>query len=917
VQSFARGIRLADPNRSPVLPFDGEREYQGILVLAQVAGLTRELHEHNISHRDIKPDALFWDEQARLVEVIDWNRATSSATDKDKALDFSLGMKRTVCPVLLGKEVERLPKEPGHLLHALFATPEGARLSRGTRLLLARLFDLAIPSAHAVQDVSRLSETLHELATWWLEPMPAIPPGVPEKEQNVEGLSRLLSRADIERCRPDGVAEHLELAARQGWYQRVMEAAQEEVRGALVLWRTYPKHMHQNVSKVEVWWWWLPDVWPLALVMPLARAWLAHTQQHNDALAALVEQVQNRQWTGVQATIQQVTPLLPDPVRPRLKELNKVARDHLEREEIKQLRDEMERLRKGNKSKPTAQGQRRLWEVLEQLKQKGFPDAHHDAQQQVVGRIKMAEQALKTARERAEGQAWKDAKATLEPWHDHQELVHAAPDLAAEIDQTFDMVRANQALATAKEQDGQRAWRDAKATLVPWYDRKELAHAAPDLAAEIDRLFEKAQERFASTHFGEVFDKVEEIKEHLRHLEGMTDMLRHKTDGIEARLEKVEAQQRKGIPTTPLTGSDEGLPAEASDGDKTPPSTDQTLVSPHPTKNWWNTWGKYAAGGVAFVLLFAIIGVAAWLHNDSEGTASTDTPTPSTTLASGTTEGEHTPVPSPEGTGQVGGGTAEVQAPLVPTSTLEPSPLPTSTPQPSPTPTPTPLPLPTAEPSPTPVPEPLPVTLNYPTNKIIHELPMTFVVRAGHLETTSPTLRIEQQTIPLSYNPLLQPGATTAFIDLPVTLLSYLTDPFTLPTEIGMLFGEAHEQIWLTLGNPLEPRGVEVEVRGVYSPGKDAPERKWVIYNYDWELVGANLWKTSDPARRIQATDVVTSELGYILLNNGDRVRILGGTADHYHVAIVTNQADNDVEEVVGKKGWIWRQFVDGNQGGE
>jgi hypothetical protein len=121
----------------------------------------------------------------------------------------------------------------------------------------------------------------------------------------------------------------------------------------------------------------------------------------------------------------------------------------------------------------------------------------------------------------------------------------------------------------------------------------------------------------------------------------------------------------------------------------------------------------------------------------------------------------------------------------------------------------------------------------------------------------------------------------------------------------------------MTLGNP----GVEVEVRGVYNTEQDTPEWGWVTRGNMGELLGANLWQTPDLSRRTKETDVIgpgnAQTQGYILLNNGDRVRILGGTADHYRVDIVTNQADNDVEGVKGKEGWIWRQFVDGNQGGE
>lgn len=296
VHTFARGRRLWG---SGLLPMRGEEERAGTLLLAQVIGLAHLLAQHGIAHRDFKPDALFWDAAADLVEVIDWNSARENPTTEEVAHEFSVALTSLVSEVWLGVE----HPERDEIGYHLFTKERWPGLTRGARLLLARLLDPHFDSI-AIMDVATLHAALQELARDWLETEQASMPSL--EAQTPRALSAWLTRVAIAAQQADARAD---AGTRQGWYAQALHEAEKEGQKLLTRWLRYPDNLRNGLGKIEAWYDWLPDVWPLSYAVPLARAWFAEISPERDQhLAKVLHLALQRNWRELRAIITQLLP---------------------------------------------------------------------------------------------------------------------------------------------------------------------------------------------------------------------------------------------------------------------------------------------------------------------------------------------------------------------------------------------------------------------------------------------------------------------------------------------------------------------------------------------------------------------------------------------------------------------------------
>jgi hypothetical protein len=467
IQSFARGTRLW---RSGLLPMRGDQERAGVLLLTQITGLVQCLYAHDLAHRDLKPDALFWDDTADLVEVIDWNSARTPDA-QDIAREFNLSLTSLVCEVFLG--VPEPAPDPLGFGYTLFATARGVGLSRGVRLLLACLLDPYF-STNALSDVAALHTTLTRLADAWLdttrEQMP-MPTGT-----TPEDLSLLLSQTAIALHQPVAQAS---LRQRQNWYEQAMRLAEQEVQKILTLWLHYPDHLRAGWGRIEQLGSRLPDVWPLVWLLPLARAWFAHEPPaHDGRLTELLYHLLQRQWMALQKQIATGRTAVADPLRQVLDMLDQVATRQIQAAEIETLlnttppdyaaafrkltplrealpldarllalerriaagmaeADEVIRLRMeittGRQGLPTRPTQQRIQAAQEQLRRLGYPDEGEAEQRQLVEHLATAQAVCAAARIAVRDGDYVQARRVLAQWPDDAVIQTSAPDLAAAL----------------------------------------------------------------------------------------------------------------------------------------------------------------------------------------------------------------------------------------------------------------------------------------------------------------------------------------------------------------------------------------------------------------------------------------------------------------------------------------------------
>jgi hypothetical protein len=464
VQSFARGTRLW---RSGLLPMRGDQERAGVLLLTQITGLVQCLYAHDLAHRDLRPDALFWDATADLVEVIDWNSARTPDA-QDIAREFSLSLTSLVCEVFLG--VAEPTASPAGLGYSLFTEARGRGLSRGVRLLLARLLDPHF-SSHAIRDLAGLHTALTELTDAWLDTeQTALPP---LKATTPEALAARLTRAAIALQQPAALAAPAE---RQAWYRQALAQAEHEVQKTLNLVLQYPVHLRAQWGKITDLGLWLPDIWPLIWTLPLARSWFAHTPAARDAeLTSILHPLLGRRWDALRAAIMPLRPTVAADIQAHLDRLEQLATvqqqvnnvetllaqtppDYaealriltpllevlpldvhlleLERQlmvgmqadaAVTRLCDEVAVCRT---TRPGLALERRLLAALEQLQQAGYPDPKTAEQRHLVALLDQAEQDYRAAQTARQDGDWPQVQQHLDAWDAHVVLQQQAPDLA-------------------------------------------------------------------------------------------------------------------------------------------------------------------------------------------------------------------------------------------------------------------------------------------------------------------------------------------------------------------------------------------------------------------------------------------------------------------------------------------------------
>ncbi|HEY1015148.1 MAG TPA: lipopolysaccharide kinase InaA family protein, partial [Herpetosiphonaceae bacterium] len=286
IQAFARGIRLSEPD---ALPMRGAREHDGLQLLAQLAGMLLRLHQHGICHGDIKPDCLYWDSQSRMLDVIDWNTAREHIDHKDKQAEFDQ-LQRLAAEVFFGSPSLADSADPAFPLFGAF---DGAPLSRGARLLLLRLFDPTV--INRIGTLEELHGALRELLDLWEHPLSQRPEPPVGAADRWERLSKQLSAVAIEVQRDP--ADTLAIARRHDWARAVAHDVSREARGALAAWIEHPDR--PGIVRLTDMWCWLPDIWPLMWLIPLARAWRespAIAPTRDPQLAQLASALLQRRW---------------------------------------------------------------------------------------------------------------------------------------------------------------------------------------------------------------------------------------------------------------------------------------------------------------------------------------------------------------------------------------------------------------------------------------------------------------------------------------------------------------------------------------------------------------------------------------------------------------------------------------------
>jgi hypothetical protein len=216
----------------------------------------------------------------------------------------------------------------------------------------------------------------------------------------------------------------------------------------------------------------------------------------------------------------------------------------------------------------------------------------------------------------------------------------------------------------------------------------------------------------------------------------------------------------------------------------------------------------------------------------------------------------------------------------------------------------------TAEPSPPDNSDTVTVT---PTLLVAAAQPLTLTAASGLEEVENVTLTVLEQRVPLT---ITQQLTDSLLLELPPNPLAGLeiTTSVTLPLTTTLAPGSLFDPLPLTLGNP----GLEVTVRGDPNLAENG-NLSFSDATQQPPVTGYYLWQTPDVTQRNPAPaggDAVriASPEGYVLIRPDDRVQILAVQEDHYQVRVVSNQADDDADYVLGQEGWLLRSIVDGGE---
>ena len=459
-QTFARGQRISEQ-----LPMRDDREPDALRILVQVTGMVRQLYTRDFAHRDLKQDCLFW-EAGRQVEVIDWNRATSAPSAGDKEQEFA-ALQRLTSAVLLGPLFQW--SGSGSYSYDLLVAFRGTPLSRGTRLLLARLLDPYHPLP--IRNVDDLHAALREVLAFWDEPLGERPV---LEDTTPQALSLLLNRLSVETQRPAALSPVA--ASSIEWQIAGQGAAQADIQKRVRVWLANRAALRTATRRIEEPWPWLPDIWPLNWLIPLTRTWFKHLgREHDAALADLASVMVANQWDQIVAQTQQLAAAQPAPLPSILQSIRRVAAAYqmLEQAEqllrmtppdyaaalntltsvrevlpleprlaritqqldagtelagrISRLHNQIAQLRN---QEPDSRAQRALLQLLDELRTLRINDPRYVEQQQHVALVDEAERAINQAHGLLSHHDAPGAERILKPWIEQAELRAIAPDLA-------------------------------------------------------------------------------------------------------------------------------------------------------------------------------------------------------------------------------------------------------------------------------------------------------------------------------------------------------------------------------------------------------------------------------------------------------------------------------------------------------
>lgn len=320
-QRFAQGQRVSE-----IVPMREAREIDGLHILRQVTTMTRHLYAANLAHCDLKEDALFWDGKHKQVEVIDWNRATQQPTKDDLQREFE-ALKRLTSTIFCGLSQAwgttkaSFANESHAYASELLVTFSGLPLSRGTRMLLFRSLSADHPAA--ITTVDALHTAITEQCVYWDQPTAQQPVA---SEQTPRAISAMLDRVTVELQRPADTS--LAPTERLMWVIESYAQARTEAIRHLRIWLSVPEDLRTSFPKLEAAWAWLPDVWPLALLVPLSKLWFSNitVRERDSALIKLANHLVAGQLEEAATMARQIATAVPASLVPLVALLQQTAK---------------------------------------------------------------------------------------------------------------------------------------------------------------------------------------------------------------------------------------------------------------------------------------------------------------------------------------------------------------------------------------------------------------------------------------------------------------------------------------------------------------------------------------------------------------------------------------------------------------
>jgi hypothetical protein len=152
--------------------------------------------------------------------------------------------------------------------------------------------------------------------------------------------------------------------------------------------------------------------------------------------------------------------------------------------------------------------------------------------------------------------------------------------------------------------------------------------------------------------------------------------------------------------------------------------------------------------------------------------------------------------------------------------------------------------------------------------------------------------RIEMKLIP-------QADQDSIGVQLPPDLLKSLT-PFSEAPAIKLQPSAGFQPVTVKLSD------LVVAVEGIEQARPTFPDEVQEQGAYLWN----NLYRRTAPQDALKLSSQ-TADGVYVLLNDGDSVHILASTGTFYLVEVVSNKASGNAPDMLGKRGWVRREFIE------